>query len=741
MGMSHAVLNTAACPRNLTGVNVTLCASVVVVELSSDCINNILARRKMGTSGITYVMDHSGTLVGSSDANTGLALTQSVLKASSIGGITSNSFEKLADKFGDYDAMRTAGLGTTTIKYDNQNSLTMQGSITHEGSVFTLGSISVSITSLSVHGTPLICVNALPASDYGAALFALGIIALVALIVTLVIITFVTVITISSWDITWCLEKPMWLPVWFPTLYNGMTVSFTLSFVAMGCTIIILLTEAHDAAVQDLASQLTSSMDACHMVLMARSQTMLAQSVILWGSSYNTTVSVLDDINSWIPSLFHSQHDDQISALSFGDKSGALRSVRRIKDDYPDGMCLFERDPMGCVVVSAVNDGACNSTIELAKPQNCNYDPRYTATSSWETGWYETGRIGRKLDRSAVRVLYNGNIGASLVQPVSYETRHLSGVWAVDFDVFTLAKSMKTLLGGIPGTLFVTDVNGMLFAASAGDTSGFSSGVSAGNYDDNCVNQANNLILSEFGQSYVDPSATPNDASILPIGHQVVALLPSTVAPNFVNVMCLERRPLYFNFDQGLNVAFIVLVFLSLLIILIYNRTSVRITFHRRLREIKEEEEQDEVARQREERKSLREYRNEDDEDVVEEEEEEEEDERMIGVDDDDKEYVLNLSAVLARKDGPLEMMEAVHTENDSVGFVSASSVDDDLGDEDDLRSSTQVNTDNLRRDASRRNLTGSMTSMQTTKHEKLRLANLRAALEAPEGFEASVIA
>ena len=71
------------------------------------------------------------------------------------------------------------------------------------------------------------------------------------------------------------------------------------------------------------------------------------------------------------------------------------------------------------------------------------------------------------MERSAVRTLYNGYAGASLVQPVGDATGIL-GVWAVDFDVYTLARSMKILQGREPNgqasrTLFLTLPLGVYF--------------------------------------------------------------------------------------------------------------------------------------------------------------------------------------------------------------------------------------------------------------------------------------
>ncbi len=49
------------------------------------------------------------------------------------------------------------------------------------------------------------------------------------------------------------------------------------------------------------------------------------------------------------------------------------------------------------------------------------------------------GRIGRKMDLTALHVLPNGHVGTTAVQPVSSGVPGVTGVWSVDFEVFTLA--------------------------------------------------------------------------------------------------------------------------------------------------------------------------------------------------------------------------------------------------------------------------------------------------------------
>ena len=127
---------------------------------------------------------------------------------------------------------------------------------------------------------------------------------------------------------------------------------------------------------------------------------------------------------------------------------------------------------------------------------------RYTAEGDWRTGWYETARITKKSDITALHSLpgLDGMVGTSATVPSLDSNGKVKAVWAVDFSLGTLVRMMDTLKDGLQGTLYYADSTGMLLAASGGQSKFEQTSVAA--YDDNYVKNGHRLIVAKDGVDY-----------------------------------------------------------------------------------------------------------------------------------------------------------------------------------------------------------------------------------------------
>jgi hypothetical protein len=165
-------------------------------------------------------------------------------------------------------------------------------------------------------------------------------------------------------------------------------VGLSAMWVVSGCMLLVgvimvtVLTDAHKGAANELAEQASRSLNTPLSMLLARSQLLASHGNVIGSTSpWSQLAKPMEEVFAMhAPNTASGLH-----SLYFGGADGSYLAVRRV-GGAPRGVCLFERNATtnGCVWARDVYGKPCNGTAGVI-PNVCHYDPRYTATDSWET--------------------------------------------------------------------------------------------------------------------------------------------------------------------------------------------------------------------------------------------------------------------------------------------------------------------------------------------------------------------
>lgn len=255
---------------------------------------------------------------------------------------------------------------------------------------------------------------------------------------------------------------------WIPTVCQVGLITMWILVSLIWLATAIILNNNHRQYVEDITSTMTGALDIPLTLLIERSQLLTSRAEALWRAAGMETRSTAD-LAVPLTALFQSHGGDggvnstaistvQLECLNVGQIRGEYFGIQKILGAVGN-VCLFQKNataPGACVQASGLHGALCNTTSSLALP-DCKYDPRYTAEGNWETGWYESGRISKKLDTTALHSLRDGRLGASAFIPTYGPAGKLAAVWGVDFSLGVLVQMLDLLQGGFPGTAILCE--------------------------------------------------------------------------------------------------------------------------------------------------------------------------------------------------------------------------------------------------------------------------------------------
>ena len=223
--------------------------------------------------------------------------------------------------------------------------------------------------------------------------------------------------------------------------------------VLIGVTFLVWLTSLtthHRSAVEDLFSQITTSMNEIFNSTLSDSNKLAKQSSQIWYFTGAPT-SGLSQLDAWsVPLMEDFYTTSRVSQMTFATPGGVERGTK----STAGGVRVLNRDADACLQTYLV-DGVTLDNITYS--DNCNYDPRYTST-------YEYGKkvSGSGADNSAiVPSLYSigatTKLGMGVV--VKCVTSSFDGVWSAQFVLDSVGNSLSKLKDGLDGAFFVASAD------------------------------------------------------------------------------------------------------------------------------------------------------------------------------------------------------------------------------------------------------------------------------------------